>query len=77
MPDILNRAIEYAMDGDKTMMKLLIEMCMSRANVDTDTSTTNDKVKVTIRNLTIDKLDKPLKSPLVETDEKTETSILN
>jgi hypothetical protein len=56
MPEVLQRAIELALKGDRVMLRLLIEMCMSKAVAVDDVSEGKDKVQVTIRRLNIDQL---------------------
>ena len=34
MPDVLNKAVELAMEGDRTMLKLLLELHMSKGVAD-------------------------------------------
>lgn len=54
MPEVLTQAIEMAIGGDRAMIKLLLEMTMSKAVAVEDISEGKDKVQVTIRKLNID-----------------------
>lgn len=54
MPEILGAAIEAALNGDRMMQKLLIELCISKAQTSEDETQGKDKVRVTIRNLTLE-----------------------
>ena len=54
MPEVLQKAIELALKGDRVMLKLLLEMTMSKAVAVEDTAEGRDKVQVTIRRLNID-----------------------
>jgi len=54
MPEILLKAIEMAKGGDRSMIKLLVEMTMSKPQTNDDESEGKEKVKVTIRNLTLE-----------------------
>lgn len=54
MPEILQKAIDMALKGDKVMLKLLLEMTISKAVAVEDVSEGKDKVQVTIRRLNID-----------------------
>lgn len=54
MPEILQKAIELALEGDKQMIKLLVEMTMSRPQATEDADEGKERVKVTIRNLTLE-----------------------
>lgn len=60
MPEILLKAIELAKDGDRAMIKLLVEMTMSKPQATEDQDAGKERVKVTIRNLTLEqKTDQP------------------
>jgi hypothetical protein len=54
MPEILLKAIELAKDGDRAMIKLLVEMTMSKPQATEDQDAGKERVKVTIRNLTLE-----------------------
>jgi hypothetical protein len=54
MPEILVKAIELAKDGDRAMIKLLVEMTMSKPQATEDADEGKERVKVTIRNLTLE-----------------------
>jgi hypothetical protein len=54
MPEVLGQAIEMAIGGDRAMIKLLLEMTMSKAVAVEDISEGKDKVQVTIRRLNIE-----------------------
>lgn len=54
MPEILIKAIEMAKDGDRAMIKLLVEMTMSKPQATEDADAGRERVKVTIRNLTLE-----------------------
>jgi hypothetical protein len=54
MPEILLKAIEMAKDGDRAMIKLLVEMTMSKPQATEDEDESKGSVKVTIRNLTLE-----------------------
>jgi hypothetical protein len=55
MPEIMGKAIELALDGDKLMIKTLLELCISKAAPVEDESGGKDRIQVTIRKL--DKLE--------------------
>lgn len=74
MPEILLKAIEMAKKGDRAMIKLLVEMTMSKPQSTEEESEVNKGVKVTIRNLTLEqKQDQPkfIDAKVVKTDEST------
>jgi hypothetical protein len=54
MPEILIKAIEMAKEGDRAMIKLLVEMTMSKPQATEDADEGKERVKVTIRNLTLE-----------------------
>lgn len=54
MPEILIKAIEMAKDGDRAMIKLLVEMTMSKPQATEDADEGKERVRVTIRNLTLE-----------------------
>lgn len=54
MPEILLKAIEMAKGGDRGMIKLLVEMTMSKPQSNDDEAEGKEKVRVTIRNLTLE-----------------------
>jgi hypothetical protein len=54
MPEVLQRAIELAIKGDKLMIKLLLEMTMSKPIPVDEAGEGKDKVQVTIRRLNIE-----------------------
>jgi hypothetical protein len=54
MPEILLKAIEMAKGGDRSMIKLLVEMTMSKPQTSDDEAEGKERVKVTIRNLTLE-----------------------
>lgn len=54
MPEVLTKAIEMALEGDRSMIKLLVEMTMSKPQATEDVDEGKERVKVTIRNLTLE-----------------------
>lgn len=54
MPQVLTQALEAAINGDKAMIKLLLEMHISKAAPQEDDSLGKDTVRVTINDLTLD-----------------------
>src|SRR6185312_16407745 len=62
MPKVLKKAIELALAGDRMMIKLLLELHMSRASHQEDESGGKSQVAVVIQNLT----DPPKQSIVVE-----------
>lgn len=64
MPEILLKAIEMAKEGDRQMIKLLVEMTMSKPQATEDADEGKERVKVTIRNLTLEQ--KPAKPEAIE-----------
>ena len=74
MPEILLKAIEMAKDGDRAMIKLLVEMTMSKPQATEDADEGKSGVKVTIRNLTLEqKKEVPqfIEAKVIKTEEKT------
>lgn len=59
MPEILTKAIEMALDGDRTMIKLLMELTVSKAQAVEDATEGREKVQITIRKLDSLKIDTP------------------
>ncbi len=66
MPEILQKAIELALKGDKVMLKLLLEMTMSKAVAVEEVGEGKDKVQVTIRRLNIDHMDVKNEEKLID-----------
>lgn len=54
MPEVLQKAIEMALAGDRAMLKVLLEFNISKAVALEDSSEGKDRVQVTIRRLNID-----------------------
>ena len=54
MPMVLQQAIEKALNGDRQMIKLLLEMHISKAAAADDEMQGKDTVRVTIKDLTLD-----------------------
>lgn len=52
MPEVLERAIELALKGDKMMIKLLLEQHMSRSQHQEDENGGKGRVQVLIQNTT-------------------------
>lgn len=75
MPEILLKAIELAKDGDRAMIKLLVEMTMSKPQATEDADEGKERVKVTIRNLTLEqKKDVPqfIEAKVIKQEESTD-----
>jgi hypothetical protein len=64
MPEVLTKAIELALEGDRAMIKLLVEMTMSKPQATEEETDGKERVKVTIRNLTLEQ--KPAKPEAIE-----------
>lgn len=60
MPKVLKKAIELALSGDRMMIKLLLELHMSRQAHQEDESGGKSQVAVVIQNLT----DQPVTQPI-------------
>jgi hypothetical protein len=58
MPEVLLKAIELAKKGDRTMIKLLVEMTMSKPQAVEDESSGKEKIQITVRKLNLE-LPKP------------------
>lgn len=72
MPEVLTQAIEMAKAGDRMMIKLLVEMTMSKPQATEDADEGKERVKVTIRNLTLEqKKDVPtfIEAKVIENNE--------
>lgn len=54
MHEVLQKAIELALNGNVPMIKLLLETSMSKAAPIEDTTEGKDKIQVTIRKLVVD-----------------------
>lgn len=70
LPFILQKAIDLAVKGDKTMIKLLIELHMSKAAATDDESAGKDKVTINIRELTTHAQSEPLEVDNLESNLK-------
>lgn len=55
MHEVLATAIEMALSGDRTMVKLLLELHMSKPQAVEDENQGKEKIQVNIKNLTLDK----------------------
>jgi hypothetical protein len=66
MPEVLTKAIEMALKGDRAMLKLLLELTISKALPVEDVSEGKDKVQVTIRRLNIEQAQVELTPPKPE-----------
>lgn len=62
---VLEKAIELALEGDKTMIKLLLEQHMSRSHHEEDDSSGKSKVQVLIQNTTSQPAQSVVKSATV------------
>jgi hypothetical protein len=51
MPEVLTKAIEMALKGDRAMIKLLMELTISKAQAMEDNTEGREKVQITIRKL--------------------------
>lgn len=54
MPEILLKAIEMAKKGDRAMIKLLVEMTMSKPQAVEDESSGKERVQITVRKLNLE-----------------------
>jgi hypothetical protein len=54
MPEILLKAVEMAKGGDRTMIKLLVEMTMSKPQAVEDESSGKEKIQITVRKLNLE-----------------------
>lgn len=54
MPEILQAAVEKALNGDRVMQMFLLGLCISKPAAVEDSNSGKEKVKVTIRNLTLE-----------------------
>jgi hypothetical protein len=54
MPEILLQAVEMAKKGDRAMIKLLIEMTMSKPQALEDESSGKERVQIVVRKLTLE-----------------------
>jgi hypothetical protein len=54
MPEVLQKAIDLALKGDKLMIKMLVELAIGKPQPIEDSAEGKDKVQVTIRKLNID-----------------------
>lgn len=68
MPEVLQRAIELAIKGDRVMIKLLLEMTLSKPIPTEDGTEGKDKVQVTIRKLNIEQAQVELTPSKPDTD---------
>ncbi len=64
MPEVLQKAIELALKGDKMMLKLLLELTVSKAQAVEDETAGKDRVQVTIRRLNIDSVQTSTPEPI-------------
>lgn len=55
MHEVLATAIEMALSGDRAMVKLLLELHMSKPQAVEDENQGKEKIQVNIKNLTLDK----------------------
>lgn len=55
MHEILSTAIEMALNGDRQMIKLLLDFHLSKPQASEDENQGKDKIQVNIKNLTLDK----------------------
>lgn len=67
MPEVLQKAVEMALKGDRTMIKVLLEMTMSKAVALDDETVGKDRVQVTIRKLNIDSVQTSTPEPITVT----------
>jgi len=54
MPEILLKAVEMAKKGDRAMIKLLVEMTMSKPQAVEDESSGKEKIQITVRKLNLE-----------------------
>lgn len=68
MHEILQTGIEMALNGDRQMIKLLLELHMSKVQATEDENQGKDKIQVNIKNLTLDKNTKFVRKidPIIE-----------
>jgi hypothetical protein len=74
MPEILLQAVEMAKKGDRAMIKLLIEMTMSKPQALEDESSGKERVQIVVRKLTLEqpKNEKVIEGTVIK-DEQTNT----
>jgi hypothetical protein len=63
MPEVIQKAIEMAIKGDRTMIKLLVEMTMSKPQAVDDESSGKERVQITVRKLNLE-LQQPKPLPI-------------
>lgn len=61
MPQVVQKVIELALKGDRQMLRLLMELTVSKAQAMEDTSGGKDQVKITIGKIN---LNQPVKEPI-------------